>query len=767
MVRRMARLVDPSALRLLDGRLIGLEKESLRVDERGVIARTPHPESLGAALTHPSVTTDFSEALVEMVTPPEAGPRAALATLEGIHRYVAARLDHDEYLWNASMPCILDGERSIRIARYGHSNAGTMKRVYRRGLATRYGRRMQAIAGIHFNVSLPDSAWTLRAELLGDARETGPADATRGYFATMGNLVSIGWMVPWLFGASPAICRTFLEPTATTDLDALGTSTLYAPHGTSLRMGNIGYRYREDVPIDLSVDHTSLNTWTRDVLGHVTTEHPPYAALGEFDEWGRRRQLNANRLQIENEYYGTVRPKQIPEPGEMPILALRRRGIRYLELRSVDIDPFEPAGIGVDQVAMLELLVLHAWAADPAPMTPADIDRYKRNMKGVAHAGRDPSLRLEDAGRAFDPRERLAATLDELAPLAEALDARARAGEGTHEGAHEGPLYGPLYGPALERQRRMLANPDELPSARTLAAITETGSFAEFTSHASLAHHEWLAEAPPPAPLLERLETQTRDSLARRDALDGASEEAFEPWLAHWFSQLDGVRGEAGREGVIGADIGAVVLAGGLARRMGGVDKALVPFRGRAMVEHVVYAVRPAVSALVVNTNRDPSAYAWLGVPTVADAHADHPGPLAGLAAGIAALGTPWVFMCPCDSPFVGVALVERLSAAIGEHDVACAHDGERLQPVFALVRASVADSLEAFLGSGGRKIDAWYATLDTVEVRVPELAAAFANFNTADELRNAEDGSGAETGSETGSGSDSGGEAAAAPSPA
>ena len=117
---------------------------------------------------------------------------------------------------------------------------------------------MQAIAGIHFNVSLPESAWSLRAELLGDAREAGPADPTRGYFATMCNLVNVGWMVPWLFGASPAICRTFLAPGATTDLDTLAGSTLYAPDGTSLRMGNIGYRYREDVPIDLSVDHSGF-----------------------------------------------------------------------------------------------------------------------------------------------------------------------------------------------------------------------------------------------------------------------------------------------------------------------------------------------------------------------------------------------------------------------------------------------------------------------------------------------------------------------------
>ena len=741
----MARLVEPSALDALDGRRIGLEKESLRVDAGGTIARTPHPESLGAALTHPSVTTDFSEALVEMVTPPEGGPREALATLEGIHRWVAARLEHDEYLWNASMPCILDGEDSIRIARYGASHAGRMKRVYRRGLATRYGRRMQAIAGIHFNVSLPESAWSLRAELLGDAREAGPADPTRGYFATMCNLVNVGWMVPWLFGASPAICRTFLAPGATTDLDTLAGSTLYAPDGTSLRMGNIGYRYREDVPIDLSVDHSGFGPWVRDVVGHVTTEHPPYAALGLRDAKGRRLQLNANRLQIENEYYGTVRPKQVPRAGEMPILALRRRGIRYLELRSVDIDPFEPAGIGLDQVAALELLVLHAWLADPAPLGQADIDRTKRNLKAVAHAGRDPALRLEDAdGSRFDPRVRLRAVLGGLGPLADALDARAQ--DGGRGGRVGRAPAEPLYGPALAAQLDKLEAPETLPSARTLAGVVDAGSFAEFTAHASLRIHEELVETPPPAALEASLDAERLESFARRERLEAASDEPFEPWLARWFAQLDGVRGAGsakdapmGGDAVIGADVGAVVLAGGLARRMGGVDKALVPFLGRPMVAHVVERIRPHVAALVVNTNRDVGAYAGLGVRTVADAHADHPGPLAGLAAGLAALGTPYVFMCPCDSPFASGELVERLAAGIAGHDVAVAHDGTRLQPVFALVRASVGASLDAFLAGGGRKIDAWYATLDAVEVRVPELAAAFANFNTAAELEAAE----------------------------
>lgn len=191
--------------------------------------------------------------------------------------------------------------------------------------------------------------------------------------------------------------------------------------------------------------------------------------------------------------------------------------------------------------------------------------------------------------------------------------------------------------------------------------------------------------------------------------------------------------------------LGAVVLAGGLARRMGGIDKGLVTLGGRSMIEHVIAAVRPGVDALVVNANRNADAYAALGAPfgasVVADRHAGHLGPLAGLAAGIHALGTTRVLLCPCDSPFVAPALVERLAAACAEPavDIAVAHDGERLQPVFCVVERRVLDSLEAFLASGERKIDRWYAGEAMREVDCADLAASFRNINTEAERAAAE----------------------------
>src|SRR5690606_37423443 len=139
----------------------GLEKESLRIDSAGHLALTPHPAGLGAALTHPSITTDFSEALMEFITPVFQRPEDSLAYLNDIHSFTYTQLDREELLWTSSMPCVLGNDDDIPLAQYGSSNSGLLKTLYRKGLGFRYGRTMQTIAGIHYNFSLPDDFWTL------------------------------------------------------------------------------------------------------------------------------------------------------------------------------------------------------------------------------------------------------------------------------------------------------------------------------------------------------------------------------------------------------------------------------------------------------------------------------------------------------------------------------------------------------------------------------------------------------------------------------
>ena len=184
-------------------------------------------------------------------------------------------------------------------------------------------------------------------------------------------------------------------------------------------------------------------------------------------------------------------------------------------------------------------------------------------------------------------------------------------------------------------------------------------------------------------------------------------------------------------------DVTGVIFAGGQGRRMGGVDKGLVALGGRPLVAHVVERLAPQVGALVINANQNRDRYAAFGYPVVADVVPDFAGPLAGLHAGIAAAATPYIVTSPCDSPFLPLDLVGRLAAAFDAQpiDVAVARTFDQPHPVFSLVRADVRAHLEAFLHGGGRKIDAWYATLRVVEVRFDDEADAFRNINTAAEL--------------------------------
>ena len=181
--------------------------------------------------------------------------------------------------------------------------------------------------------------------------------------------------------------------------------------------------------------------------------------------------------------------------------------------------------------------------------------------------------------------------------------------------------------------------------------------------------------------------------------------------------------------------VSGIVLAGGLGRRMGGVDKGLQPLHGRPMIEHVLERLRPQVAEVVINANQNLDRYGTFGHRVVSDAIGGFAGPLAGLHAGLQAITQPLAVTVPCDSPFLPHDLVSRLKEKLGANDLAVAKTGEQPHPVFALVRRSVAGNLETFLASGGRKIDAWYASLKVVEVSFDDEADAFRNINTLEEL--------------------------------
>src|SRR5690606_26963284 len=337
--RRLALLGEPAHLSLLGQALHGIERETLRVDERGHLALTPHPTALGSALTHGQITTDYSEALLEFITGTHADPAQTLDELERIHRFTSGQLE-GEYLWSASMPGPLPAEEDIPIARYGSSHTGRLKYVYRKGLALRYGKTMQCIAGIHYNYSLPEALWTLLRAAENDGRAPREYQSAR-YIALIRNFRRYGWRLRSLFGASPALDASFLRgrPRQLRQLDA---DTLYLPWATSLRMSDLGYQ--NSAQAGMTPCYNDLSSYTESLLSAVSTPYAPYAVIGTQRD-GEWLQLNTNLLQIENEYYSSIRPKRVTQAGERPLQALLARGVQYVEVRCLDIDPFLPLGI--------------------------------------------------------------------------------------------------------------------------------------------------------------------------------------------------------------------------------------------------------------------------------------------------------------------------------------------------------------------------------------------------------------------------------------
>lgn len=187
--------------------------------------------------------------------------------------------------------------------------------------------------------------------------------------------------------------------------------------------------------------------------------------------------------------------------------------------------------------------------------------------------------------------------------------------------------------------------------------------------------------------------------------------------------------------------VGAVILAGGLARRMGGQDKGLIEIAGKPMVQYALEIQQPLVDSLVINANRNIAEYERFGVPVIKDTLADHQGPLAGLSAALEALPCDYIVMCPCDSPFMQTGLTVALieSCVEADSDIAVAHDGQRMQPVFCVVNRRVQNSLNEFLGAGERKIDKWFSSHSLTQVDAAEFAESFLNINTEEERLNAE----------------------------
>lgn len=500
--------------------LIGLEKETLRVNPEGGLAQTPHPLALGSALTHPYITTDYSEALLEMVTPPSENVHTVLDFLNDTQRFIYNQLD-DELLWATSMPCVVAGETSIPLARYGSSNAGLMKTVYRRGLGLRYGRVMQVIAGVHFNFSFSEKFWPVFFELVNKSDQPQQNAVSETYFSLLRNLQRFGWLIPYLFGASPAVCKSFLNAKETTLL-AFNETTYYQPYATSLRMGDIGYQNNKENEVGVTADYNSLNNYINSLQHAIETPCSKYAKLG-VEVGGKFLQLNPNILQIENEYYSTVRPKQITNKYEMPIEALRNRGVRYVELRSLDVNASHPLGINEEQLHFLETFMLFCLCHESPEINQGDKKEIDQNEMLTAHQGRDPALRINRDSKAISIKEWGGELLEEMQGFAELLDSAYA------KDAHS---------QSLAKQRQAIQNPDFTPSAQMLEEMSQNGEgFFQYAMRMSQQHHETFLEQPLSQEKVRFFQELTATSLLQQKQLEESDRLPFADFLQKYFSK--------------------------------------------------------------------------------------------------------------------------------------------------------------------------------------------------------------------------------------
>ena len=491
----------------------GIEKESLRVTQTGELSQQPHPPGLGSALTHPHITTDFSEAQLELITGVHDTAEACIDELVDVHRFVYSNLD-DELLWTTSMPCILGTAEAIPIGRYGTSNIGKAKSVYRMGLGNRYGRLMQTISGIHYNFSIPEGLWPAIAASRGE--ELATSFKTRAYFDLIRNFRRHSWLLIYLFGASPAVCRSFVRG-LDHQLDELDEGTVGLPGATSLRMGRLGYQ--SDAQSSLYVSYNNLERYAETMIEALTRPYPPYEKIG-LNVNGEYQQLNTALLQIENEFYGTIRPKRSARSGERPLEALVGRGVEYVELRCLDLNPFLRVGIDTSAIKFIDAFILHCLLAPSPEDDEAESREIQANQLITVRDGRNQAVELTSHGRAIALRDWANTLLDEVLPIAAIMDKAVGDDEHTF---------------SVETQRQKVADPNQTPSARVLEGMrSQRLPFARFALQQSAAHKGYFDEHPLRPHVLQRFEAQRDQSVVDQAGAEASDTRPFDEFLVDY-----------------------------------------------------------------------------------------------------------------------------------------------------------------------------------------------------------------------------------------
>ena len=503
----------------LRGAKRGIERECLRIDREGHLALTPHPKALGSALTHASITTDYSEALLEFITKPHDSIAATLEQLDDIHRYTALVLDQQgEMLWPASMPCVMAADSDIPVAQYGTSNSAKLKTTYRIGLGNRYGRLMQTIAGIHYNYSISDDFWQVKRQLL-DCKQSFQDFKTDQYFGVIRNFRRNFWLLMYLFGASPMLCKSFLKNN-NHQLKEFTHCTYGGDYATSLRMGDLGYQ--SNAQASLTVSYNELPSYLQTLNQAITKPHPAYQSLGVKVD-GEYRQLSDALLQIENEFYSTIRPKRTAARGETALHSLQENGVEYIEVRCLDINPYDARGISSEQCHFVEVFMTWCAMIDSPLTTQAEYDGIAANQKRVVNQGRDPELTLYHR----DGERSLAAWANEIFTELETV-------AGLLDSANQSTSYRSAVG----NQRPLVDNPAETLSAKFAAdCLAQRWGFAATAKTMAKQHHDSWLRQPLAASSATKFQQEAVDSMAAQALLEQADNISFDDYLGNFMQQ--------------------------------------------------------------------------------------------------------------------------------------------------------------------------------------------------------------------------------------
>ncbi len=502
---------------LTRGLLKGIEKEGLRVTPSGLLAQTPHHKGLGSALTHPQITTDFSESLLEFITPPTHLNQHTLDDLTNLHRYSYTQLD-DELVWPMSMPGALPEDDAIPVALYGSSNRAKMKTIYREGLGLRYGRTMQTVAGLHYNFSLPRSFWAFlhQQELSAQPLET---FITEKYFHLIRNFRRYYWLLIYLFGASPAVDSSFVKGREH-NLSPLSDNTLGLPFATSLRMGDLGYQ--SNAQGELFICYNALDTYIKTLNKAIKSPYSDYANL----ETATAKQLNTSLLQIENEFYSPIRPKRTAHSGETALTALCKRGVEYLEVRCLDLDPFEPAGIARDTLRFLDTFLMYCLFLPSPECDTQEFTNTAHNQSSVVTQGRKPGLTLVTTDGQERPMAQWANELLEgMQPIAQLFD----------KTAHQDNSYSD----ALKIAQGRVAQPSTVPSALIMQHINNGVSHVEFGLQQARAHKAFFTQKPLDSALAQRYRDIAAESLQLQQNEEAEPQVPFAQYLKAYYQQYD------------------------------------------------------------------------------------------------------------------------------------------------------------------------------------------------------------------------------------